>query len=128
VEAVADSRLSGRWRLVPRGRVRLRASGAQRDSPDTASARTVARVEPGWRAAVRRPAEVVRVVLAARGSVRWPETARDGMPAAPHPARPLPRAGPTKRQQRIRGALNALTAQVDDRDTSRVGRQPLRAV
>jgi hypothetical protein len=68
------------------------------------------------RAAVRRPEEVVLVCLDAMGYRRWPETARDGMPAAPPPARQLQSAGPTHRQQRISGALNALTGQVDSLD------------
>jgi hypothetical protein len=53
----------------------------------------VARLERFVRAAVRQPEEVVRVVLDAMGSRRWPGTARDGMRAAPHPARPWQHAG-----------------------------------
>jgi hypothetical protein len=47
------------------------------------------------------------------------------MPAAPHPAHQLRPAGPTNREQRLSGALNALTGQVDELDTSRVGREQL---
>jgi hypothetical protein len=84
-------------------------------------------VEPGVREAVRLPEEVVLVVLDAMGDRRWPQTARDWMLAAPHPAHQLRHAGPTDRQQRLLGALNALTGQVTCLDTSRVGREPLGA-
>src|SRR5262249_27722663 len=55
------------------------------------------------------------------------ETARDWMLAAPHPTRQWHTAGPTNRQQRIIGALNALTGQVDSLDTAVVGRQQVSA-
>jgi hypothetical protein len=80
------------------------------------------------RAAVRLPEEVVLVFRAELGSMRWPEAARDWMSAAPHPVRQLHHAGPTNRQQRLIGALNALTGQVDDLDTERVGRQQVSAL
>jgi hypothetical protein len=63
VEALADDRLSGRWRRLQRRRLRRRPMGAHRDRPDPEEARTVARLEHGVRAAVRRPAEGVLVVL-----------------------------------------------------------------
>jgi hypothetical protein len=131
VAVVAEYSLSGLWRLLRRCRVRVRPLDAHLYRPDPQDLHQVARLEPGLREAVRLPAEVVVVFLAALGDLRRPETARDGMPAAPHPARPLPRAGPTNRQQRIRGALNALnalTGQVDDLDHSRVGREPVSAL
>jgi hypothetical protein len=79
------------------------------------------------REAVRQPAEVVLVFLDEMGYLRWPEAERDWMPAAPHPARQLHHAGPTNRQQRIIGALNALTGQVDYLDNYRVGREQVGA-
>jgi hypothetical protein len=63
------------------------------------------------------------VFLDERGSSRWPEGATDGMLAAPGvSANQVHTAGPTNRQQRLIGALNARTGQVDDRDNSLVGR------
>jgi hypothetical protein len=73
-------------------------------------------LEHGVREAVRQP-EAVVVCLDELGYHRWPETAHDWMPAAPQQARQLQRAGPTNRQQRIIGALNALTGQVNYWDT-----------
>jgi hypothetical protein len=69
----------------------------------------VARLEHGVREAARRPEEVVLVFLDEMGYRRWPQTAHDWMLAAPHPAPQLHHAGPPNRQQRIIGALNALT-------------------
>jgi hypothetical protein len=77
----------------------------------------VARVETGVRAAVRPPEEGVLVVRDELGDRRWPETARDGMLAAPPPAHQLHHAGPTQRQQRILGARTALTGRGDSLDT-----------
>jgi hypothetical protein len=85
-------------------------------------------LEHGVRAAVRRPAAVVVVVRDEMGSRRWPETARDGMLAAPPLAPHRHHAGPTARQQRISGARNALSGQGNSWDHSRVGREPLGAV
>jgi hypothetical protein len=77
------------------------------------------------REAAHRPEEVVLVFRDEMGDLRWPEAGRDWMPAAPPPARQLRHAGPTNRQQRIIGALNALTGQVDSLDTYRVGREQI---
>jgi hypothetical protein len=128
VEAVADYSLSGRWRLLRRCRVQLRPRRAHRYSPDPEDARTVARLEHGVREAVRQPEEVVVVFLDELGYRRWPETARDWMPAAPQQARQLQSAGPTNRQQRIIGALNALTGQVTYWDHYLVGRLQVSAL
>jgi hypothetical protein len=127
VEAVAEYSLSGLWCLLRRCRVRLRPLGAHLYSPDPDYAGKVARLEHCLREAVRLPEEVALVFLDEMGYMRWPETARDWMLAAPHPARQLYHAGPTKRQQRIIGALNALTGQVDYLDNYRVGREQLGA-
>jgi hypothetical protein len=127
VEAVAEYSLSGLWRLLQRCRVRLRPLGAHLYSPDPEYARKVARLEHCLREAVRLPEEVVLVFLDEMGYLRWPETERDWMLAAPHPARRLHHAGPTNRQQRIIGALNALTGQVDYLDNYRVGRDQVDA-
>jgi len=127
VAAVADYSLSGRWRLLQRCRVRLRPLGAHLYSQDPEYAHKVGRLEHCLREAVRLPEEVVLVFLDEMGSMRWPETERDWMPAAPHPVRQLHNAGPTNRQQRSIGALNALTGQVDDLDNYLVGRPQVSA-
>src|SRR5262249_32497222 len=121
----ADSSLSGLWRLLWRCRMRLRPLRAHLYSPDPEYAHTVARVEHCVRAAVCQPEEGALVFLDEMGYLRWPEAARDWMPAVPHPARHLHHAGPTNRQQRIIGALKALTGRVDYLDTYRVGREQL---
>src|SRR5262249_13761070 len=115
------------WRLLRRCRVRLRPLDAHLYSPDPEYVPKVARLEHCLREAVRLREEVVLVFLDEMGYLRWPETARDWMPAAPHPARQLNNAGPTNRQQRIIGALNALTGQVDYLDNYRVGREQVSA-
>ena len=62
------------------------------------------------------------------GYYRWPEGVGDWMLAAPGTtARALHKAGPTNRQQRVIGALNALTGQVDYLDNYLVGRQQVSA-
>ena len=127
VEAVAEYSLSGLWRLLQRCRVRLRPLGAHLYSPDPEYAHKVGRLEHCLREAVRLPKEVVLVFLDEMGYRRWPEAERDWMPAAPHPVRQLHNAGPTNRQQRIMGALNVLTGQVDYLDNSLVGRQQVSA-
>jgi len=71
---------------------------------------------------------VVLLFLDEMGSSRWPEGAADWMLAAPGgAARQVHKAGPTNRQQRLIGALNALTGQVDYRDNYLVGREPVSA-
>jgi transposase len=128
VQAVADDRLSGWWRRLQRAGVRVRRGADQLDSPDPADPHKVARLEHGLREAARQPEEVGVVLLDAMGSTRWPEPAPDGMLAAPHPPRQVHTAGSTNRPQRIIGALTALSGQVDDLDTSRVGREQVSAV
>lgn len=49
------------------------------------------------------------------------------MPAAPSTAAPVHKAGPTNRQQRVIGSLNALTGQVDYLDNYLVGRAQVSA-
>src|SRR5258708_19308713 len=57
------------------------------------------------------------------GYYRWPAAAPDWMLAAPDAPTLARRAGPTNRQQRLIGALNALTGRVDYRDNYLVGRE-----
>jgi transposase len=127
VEAVADYSLSGLWRLVQRAQMRLRRVAEHLYSPDPEYLPKVARLEHCLREAVRLPGEVVLVFLDEMGYMRWPEAERDWMPPAPCPARHLHKAGPTNRQQRIIGALNALTGQVDSLDNYLVGREQVGA-
>jgi DDE superfamily endonuclease len=88
----------------------------------------VAHLERCLRAAVRWPQEVVLLFLDEMGSSRWPESATAWMLAAPGvAARQAHQAGPTNRQQRLIGALNALTGQVDYLDTYLVGRAQVSA-
>jgi hypothetical protein len=80
------------------------------------------------REAVRWPAEVGRLFLDEMGDSRWPPGACDWRLAGPgSAASSRPKAGPTHRQQRLIGALNALTGQVDSLDTSLVGRHQVSA-
>ncbi len=127
VQAVADYSLSGLWRLLQRAGVRLRRGADQLYSPDPEYTHKVARLEHCLREAARQPEEVVLVFLDEMGYTRWPEPAPDWMLAAPHPPRQVHKAGPTNRQQRIIGALNALSGQVDYLDNYRVGREQVSA-
>ena len=127
VQTVADYSLSGLWRLLQRAGVRLRRVADQLYSPDPEYAHKVARLEHCLREAARQPEEVVVVFLDEMGYTRWPEPALDWMLAAPHPPQQLHKAGPTNRQQRIIGALNALSGQVDYLDNYLVGREQVGA-
>jgi transposase len=123
VPVLADYSLSGVWRRLQRCRVRLRAARLQLYSPDPDSLPKVARLERCLREAVRAPQAVALVFVDAMGSSRWPDAAHDWMLAAPAAPTLAWRAGPTNRQQRLIGALNALTGQVDFRDNYLVGRE-----
>src|SRR5215813_1756445 len=57
------------------------------------------------------------------GYFRWPDAAPDWIEAAPAGAPEAMRAGPNNRQQRIIGALNAQTGQVNYLDNDIVGRE-----
>jgi hypothetical protein len=116
VAAVADYSLSGACCSVsPRG-------GRRRATTSTAPTPTTS---PRWRASnaacVRRcapPQELVLLFLDEMGSSRWPARACDWMLAGPGVAASrLRKAGPTNRPQRLIGALNALSGQVDYLDT-----------
>jgi hypothetical protein len=77
---------------------------------------------------VRSPQEVVRLFLDERGSSRWPARTGDGMLAGPGvAASQLHQAGPTNRQQRLIGALHALSGQGDSLDHYLVGREQVSA-
>jgi hypothetical protein len=128
VAALADYRLSGVWRLLQRLAVRRRALRDHLYSPDLDDVAKVAHLERCLREAVRHPEEVVVLFLDEMGSYRWPARACDWMLAGPGVAAALVhKAGPTNRQQRLIGALNALTAQVDCLDNYLLGRHQVSA-
>jgi transposase len=127
VAALAAYTLSGVWRLLDRVHLHWRPQRDQLYSPDPDYAAKVAHLERCLREAMRRPEEVVVVFLDEMGYYRWPVAARDWMPAAPSTAAPIHKAGPTNRQQRVIGSLNALTGQVDYLDNYLVGRAQVSA-
>src|SRR5260221_5029762 len=109
VDALADYRRSGVWRLLQRLHLQRRPLRDHLDSPDPEYAATVAHLERCLRAAVRWPQEVVRLFLDERGYYRWPAGAPDWQLVLPGAtARQLHTAGPTHRQQRLIGAPGAL--------------------
>ncbi len=127
VPAMAPYSLSGIWRVLQRCRLRLRMARLQQYSPDPDYLPKVAHLERCLRAAAREPGAVALVFVDEMGYYRWPEAAPDwmlGAPAAPTLARC---AGPTNRQQRLIGALNALTGQVHYLDNYLVGRRQVAA-
>jgi DDE superfamily endonuclease len=124
VDGLADYSLSGVWRLLQRRHVQRRLLRDQLYSPDPDYSTKVAHLEHCLREAVRWPQEVVLLFLDEMGYYRWPAGASDWMLAAPSvSARALHKAGPTNRQQRLIGALNACTGQVDYLDNYLVGRE-----
>lgn len=123
VAALADYSLSGVWRLLQRLHLQRRLLRDQLYSPDPAYAAKVAHLERCLREAVRRPGEVVLLFLDEMGYYRWPAVAPEWQLVLPGTtARQIHKAGPTNRQQRLIGALNALTGQVDYLDNYLVGR------
>jgi transposase len=123
VPELADYSLSGIWRALHRSRLQLRTARLQLYSPDPDYQSQVARLERCLREAAREPEAVALVFLDEMGYYRWPAAARDWMRAAPDAPTLARRAGPTNRQQRLIGALNALTGRVDYRDNYLVGRE-----
>jgi transposase len=114
VAGLANYSLSGVWRLLQRLHLQRRPLRDLLYSPNPDYAAKVAHLEHCVREAVRRPAEVVLLFLDEMGYYRWPARACDWMLAGPGvAASPLHKAGPTNRQQRLIGALNALTGQVE---------------
>jgi hypothetical protein len=128
VDTLAAYSLSGIWRLLQRCAVRHRPLRDQLYSPDPEYVAKVAHLERCLRETVRWPAEVVLLFLDEMGYYRWPALAADWQWAAPGAAaRQLHKAGPTNRQQRLIGALNALTGRLDSLDNYLVGRQQVSA-
>jgi hypothetical protein len=127
VDALAAYTLSGVWRLLDRLRLHRRSLRDHLYSPDPDYTAKVAHLERCLREAVRWPAQVALVFLDEMGYYRWPVATRDWMPAAPSTAACVHKAGPTNRQQRLIGALNALSGQVDYLDNYLVGRAQVSA-
>lgn len=128
VAGLAAYSLSGVWRLLQRLHLRRCPLRDQLYSPDPAYAAKVAYLERCLREAARRPREVVLLFLDEMGSSRWPVVASEWQLVLPgSTAGQVHKAGPTNRQQRIIGALNALTGQVDYLDNYLVGRQQVSA-
>jgi DDE superfamily endonuclease len=124
VDALADYSLSGIWRLLQRLPVHRRSLRDQLYSPDPDYLVKVAHLERCLREAAQYPEEVVLLFLDEMGYYRWPEGAADWQVVAPGvSARALHKAGPTNRQQRLIGALNVRTGQVDYLDNYLVGRK-----
>ena len=109
--------LSGVWRLVQGWGVHLRQGRLPLSSPDPASAPKLDHLLSCLREAAQTPKEVVVLFLDEMGSFRWPDAAPDWAEVAPARAPEAVRAGPNNRQQRLIGALNALTGQGDYLDT-----------
>jgi hypothetical protein len=128
VAAITDYSLSGVWRLLQRLLVRRRPLRDHLYSPDPDYRPKGAHLERCVREAARHPEEVVLVFVDEMGYYRWPQGALDWMLAMPGAAaRQLHKAGPTNRQQRLIGARNALTGQVDYLDHYLVGREQVSA-
>ena len=115
--------LSGVWRLVQGWGVHLRQGRLPLYSPDPAYATKVDRLLHCLREAAQTPGEVVVLFLDEMGYFRWPEAGPDWVEAAPALPPQAKRAGPNNRQQRIIGALNAVTGQVSYLDAYIVGRE-----
>jgi transposase len=127
VAALADYSLSGVWRLLQRLHLQRRPLRDHLYSPDPEYVVKVAHLERCLREAVRWPQEVVLLFLDEMGYYRWPAVAPDWQVVAPGATRQVHKAGPTNRQQRLIGALNALTGQVDYLDNYVVGREQVSA-
>lgn len=128
VEGLAPYSLSGVWRLLQRLHLQRRPLRDHLYSPDPAYAPKVAHLERCVREAARWPQEVVVLFLDEMGYYRWPTGACDWMLAGLGVAAfSLHKAGPTNRQQRLIGALNALTGQLEYLDNYLVGRQQVSA-
>jgi transposase len=125
IPELAEYSLSGVWRVLARCQVHLRSARLQQWSPDPEDEPKVAHLEECLRAVARQPLRRAVLFLDEMGYTRWPEAARDWMAAAPAAPTLARRAGPNNRQQRIVGAFNALTGQVDFLDNYLVGRQQL---
>lgn len=118
VPALADYTLSGIWRFLQRSHLRLRSARVQLYSPDPDYQTKVDQLCTCLQEAALHPETIVFLFLDEMGYTRWPDEARDWGLAPPRASK----AG-SNRQQRIIGALNALTGQVDYREDYIIGRE-----
>ena len=103
--------------------MRLRQGRLPLYSPDPAYATKLDRWLGCLREAAQTPEEVVVLFLDEMGYFRWPDAATDWAEVAPAKAPEAVRAGPNNRQQRLIGALNARTGQVNYLENYVVGRK-----
>ena len=119
--------LSGVWRHLQSCRVRLRRGRLPLYSPDPEYTVKEAKLLRCLQEAAQAPDVVVVLFLDEMGYFRWPDAAPDWAEAAPASAPEAMRAGPNNRQQRLIGALNAQTGQVDYLENYIVGRAQVSA-
>lgn len=117
--------LPGVWAVLQAAQLNVRRARVQQYSPDPDYVSKVERLEACLKEAARSPTEVVVLFLDEMGYYRWPEPAPDWAASAHDDQLLARRGGPTNRQQRVVGALNALTGQVTYLDNYIVGRQQL---
>ena len=120
---LSDYTLSGVWRHLHRCNVCLRHGRLPLYSPDPDYAAKEAQVLTCLQEATQAPDAVVTLFLDEMGYFRWPEAGPDWAEAAPANVPEAVRVGPNNRQQRLIGALNARTGQVDYLDNYVVGRR-----
>jgi hypothetical protein len=117
IPALADYTLSGIWRFLERSHLGLRSPQVQLYSPDPDYASKRDRLCTCLRGAAQHPESIVLLFLDEMGYFRWPDPAPDWGPA------PCATRDGTNRQQRIIGALNAISGRVDYLDGYIVGRE-----
>ncbi len=115
--------LSGVWRVLRRHGLQLRAAQLRQHSPDPEDVAQLEHLLACLREAVAHPNEVVLLCLDEMDYYRWPAAGRTWAPAAPQPAPLADRAGPSNKQWRVIGALNALSGRVDYLDAYIIGRE-----
>jgi transposase len=125
VEWLKGYTLSGVWSVLQRADLGLHSARVQLDSPDAAYLTKQAQLHDCLTEAARRPEAVSVLFLDEMGYYGWPDTAAEWAASAADPHLVAQRAGSGNRQQRVIGALNALTGQVDYMDNYIVGRQQL---
>jgi hypothetical protein len=118
IPSLADYTLSGIWRFLQRSRLCLRSAKVQLFSPDPDYQTKVDQLMTSLREAALHPERIVFLFLDEMGYTRWPDEGPDWRLAPP----PAHKDG-TNRQQRIIGALNACTGQVDYREDYIIGRE-----
>jgi transposase len=114
---LAGYTLSGIWRLLWRSKLGLHSPQVQLYSPDPEYQAKLDRLSSCLRQAAAQPDRIAFLFLDEMGYYRWPEPAPDWGPAS------LATREGTNRQQRIIGALDALSGRVHYQDNYIVGRE-----